>query len=176
MNKRANLYMNIGEFLFLALAILFMNFYLTYTNINFFFRNSFFLFGAVMGLTFIAIECFLFILMNMKTRIAYSAFLLVDVILAVYINLIIPFSCPIVLLTLCLLKNVLRIILVDKLYIPREFNYYCRLLGFKVKDFKKKKVIKKVEKKKEIIEIPVEAKEKKTKRGRKTTKSVEETA
>ena len=34
MNKRANLYMNIGEFLFLALAILFMNFYLTYTNIN----------------------------------------------------------------------------------------------------------------------------------------------
>ena len=112
----------------------------------------------------------------MKTRIAYSAFLLVDVILAVYINLIIPFSCPIVLLTLCLLKNVLRIILVDKLYIPREFNYYCRLLGFKVKDFKKKKVIKKVEKKKEIIEIPVEAKEKKTKRGRKTTKSVEETA
>ena len=145
MNKRANLYLNILEFLFLGLSLVFMNLYLSYTHINFYFRNSFFLMAAITGLIFISIECFLFLLMKTKIKIAYIGLLLVDILLAVVFNLLFPFSCPLVFLLFCLMKNFFRILLVNKIYIPREFNYYCRMFGITIKYFKKKKVVKKVE-------------------------------
>ena len=177
MNKKANLFLNIGEFVFLILALVFMNLYLSNTNLSFIVRNLYFLLSAITGLLFISIECFLFLLMKTKTKVIYGVFLMLDIAIAVFLNLKFPFSCPLVFLIFCILKNVVRIVLVDKIYIPREFNYYCRMFGIKVKDFKKKKVVKKVTKKKEVIEIPVEEKEVvKPKRGRKPAKSLEETA
>ena len=105
MNKRVNLYLNILEFFFFVLAMLFLYFYFKYTNIQFLLRNSFFLCGSIMGFIFIAIELFLFILMKTKTKIIYITFLLIDVVLAVLLNVKVPFIFPIIFLGLCLMKN-----------------------------------------------------------------------
>ncbi len=174
MNKRVNLYLNILEFFFFALAMLFMYNYFKYTTTSFLVRNSFFLFGSVMGLIFIGIELFLFILMKTKSKILYLTILLIDAVLAVLLNVKVPFIFIIIFLSFSLIKNIGRIIFVNELYIPREYNYYARMFGLKIKDFKKKKV-KKITKKKEYIEIPAEKKVEKQKREKKATKALKET-
>ena len=65
------------------------------------------------------------------------------------------------------IKNILRVVLVQVIYIPKEFDRYCKMFDIKVRDFKKTR---KRTTKREVIEIPVE-KEEKVKPTKKRTTS-----
>ena len=175
MNKRANLYLNMGEFLFFGISFIGMSSYLQLTNLSFLIKTSIFMISSIAGLLFIAIELFLFLLMKKQEKVFYLIFLLLDILVGILVNNYYPFMGFIVFLAFCLIKDILRIVLVNKIYIPKEFDYYCKLYGIKIKDFKKKrKVVPRVHKKKEYIEIPVEKVPVKVKSERKRTKSLEE--
>ena len=162
MNKRANLYLNIIEEISFILAFLLITVMLHYELSNLL-KNICFLSGAIFGLLFIAIELFLFILMNNKSKIIYSLYLIIDLIAVIYINSKFPFSALTVLIVFSIIKDLERVLLVEKIYIPKEFDYYCKMYGIKIKDFKKKrKTVSRVSKKKEIIEIPNEEFDKQT--------------
>ena len=90
--------------------------------------------------------------MKNKYRLLDIGYILLEIVLAVLISAKIPFSFFIVLPTLNVGRNLLRISLVDKLYIPKEFNRYCKMFGIKIKDFPKKKA---TTIKKKVIDIPV---------------------
>ena len=74
MNKRANLYLNIIEETSFILAFLLITVMLQY-ELSSLLKNICFLSGAIFGLLFIAIELFLFILMNNKSKIIYLLYL-----------------------------------------------------------------------------------------------------
>ena len=97
------------------------------------------LIGFICGIIFISIESFLFILMKNKYRLSEIGYILVEIVLAVLISAKVPFSFFIVLPVLNITRNLLRISLVDKLYIPKEFNRYCKMFDIKIKDFPKKR-------------------------------------
>ena len=162
MNKRANLYLNIIEEISFILAFLLITVMLKY-ELSTLLKNICFISGALFGLLFIAIELFLFILMNNKVKVIYLFYLIIDILSVVLINAKYPFSALTVLLIFSFIKDLERILLVEKIYIPKEFDYYCKMYGIKVKDFKKKKkAVTKVSKKKELIEIPNEEYDKQT--------------
>ena len=164
MNKKANLYLNILEFIFFGIALLSMGAYLNTFMILGFFKYLLFLCAAVSGLLFIGIELFLWMIMNTKSKLLDIAYFLIEIICAVYATTIIPYSGFIVFLCFNFFRDFLRITLVERIYIPKEFDYYCKMFGIKIKDFpKKKKPIKSVPAK----EILVETIEKKSKVARK---------
>lgn len=159
MNKRANLYLNIYEFIAFILALTCIGLCMTIGELSFpvptIMRITILGIGTLSALLFISIEVFLFLLMNTKARLIYLAYMLLDIVLAVFMNKLLPFSAFLVVILLCITKNILKVKLVDKIYIPREFNRYCRMFNIKVKDFPKKR------KKKEVVEETVEETKKK---------------
>ena len=143
LNKRANVYLNSFEFLFFIGAIIGVGAYLNATMLMPILRTGILLLGMASGLCFIGIELFLWILMNRNSKILDITYLLVEVICCVYATIKIPFAGIYVLVGFSLLKDALRISFVNKLYIPKEFDYYCKMFNIKVKDFPKKSVSKK---------------------------------
>ena len=160
MNKRANLYLNIYDFVIFILSITSMGLCLALREVSFqmpiFIRTTSFLIGAVSGMLFIAIELFLFILMNMKTKMIYIVYMIIDIALAALLTTKFAFAGFLVLIVFKITKDFLRIKLVEKIYIPKEFDRYCKMFNIKIADFKKtrKKAVKVVEK--EEIKIPTE--------------------
>lgn len=53
-------------------------------------------------------------------------------------------------------KDIIRVLLVDKIFIPKEFNRYCKMFNLKIKDFPKKKEKMKQKERSEVIKIPQE--------------------
>lgn len=143
MNKRANLYLDIYEIIAFLLALSCMGLYMTLQELSFpipdLLSISILTVGLIFSLLFISIEVFLFLLMNNKARLYYLAFLVIDLLTAIIINKHIPFSAFIVFLIFSMIKNIVRVVLVEKLYIPKEFNRYCKMFNIKVKDFPKKR-------------------------------------
>ncbi len=153
MNKKANVFLNSFEFLFFSISLISMGAFLNAHTLQPFVRYSIFSISILFGMLFIAIELFLWILMNGKSKFLDIAYLLVELICCVYATTKIPFSGLFLLLGFSFMKDSLRIAFVKKLYIPKEFDYYCKMFGIKVKDFKKKK---KVPTKKPTLAIPEE--------------------
>ena len=177
MNKRANLYLNIYAFVAFILSISCIGLSLALQDLTYgvpsLLKNTTFLLGSVAGLFFISIEAFLFLLMQGKVRFFYVAYLLIDLAISIKVNTIIPFSAFVIFITLSLLKDFLRIILVDEIYINKEFDRYCKRFGVKVKDFRKKR--KTVKAKDELLTdepilVPAISEEPKKKRIPKTKK------
>ena len=143
MNKRANLYLNIFGVISFILTIVLITFSLRLETLSYhtpyYLRMLVTLIGFICGIIFISIESFLFILMKNKYRLSEIGYILVEIVLAVLISAKVPFSFFIVLPVLNITRNLLRISLVDKLYIPKEFNRYCKMFGIKIKDFPKKR-------------------------------------
>ena len=79
--------------------------------------------------------------------------MLIDIAIAVLINLLVPFSCFIIFILLKLTRDILKVKLVDKIYIPKQFDKYCKMYGIKIDDFKKKKKTTKTIKEKNEIKV-----------------------
>ena len=136
MNKKVSLYLNGFEFITYILSLSLMGIYLN-TNIIVV-SPLMFLLGAISGLTFIGIELFLLLVMNNKARLAYISYLLISVVLGVLINTKVPFGAFIVFIVFSLTKDILRVLLVDKLYVAKEYKKYAKIFKLEVKDFKKR--------------------------------------
>lgn len=153
MNKRANLYLDIYEVISFILALACMGLCMTLGEVSFpvpeLLRTSILVLGLISSIVFIAIEVFLFLLMNVKARIYYIVFLIIDLLTAILINKYIPFSAFLVFILFSIIKDIGRILLVEKIYIPKEFNRYCKMFNIKIKDFPKKRAVKKEVKEKE---------------------------
>ena len=174
MNKRANLYLNIFELLAFLIMICSMEAYLYYNNLFIIFKILLFLIPFTSGLIFLSIELFLFLLLKKSFKGFYLIYLLIDLGVCVYLTIQVPFSGFVLFLLFCTLKNVLRIVLVNEIYFPKEFNRYCKMFGITIRDFKKSKSTRK---KKEVLEIPLEkGKKVKTSKKKTTKKSVQSEA
>ena len=161
MNRRANLYLNIYRAIAVVLCFLCMGLAITLHEVVFkiplLLNSIVILIGIVSGFLFISIEVFLFLILNKKSKILYISYIIIDILLAVIINTIYPFSGFLILLGMSLLKDLLRVKYVDKIYQPKEFKRYCKMFNIKISDFKKKKISPTViTKNQEIIEIPKE--------------------
>lgn len=174
MNKRANIYLNIFGVISFILTIVLITLSLRLETLSlhtpYILRMLVTLLGFICGIVFISIESFLFILMKNRYRLIEIGYVLIEIVLAVLISAKIPFAFFIVLPTLNVVRNILRISLVDKLYIPKEFNRYCKMFGIKIKDFPKKKATTR----KKVIDIPVDNTiyNKKTKTSKKHAEAV----
>ncbi len=134
MNKKVNLYLNSIEFITYVSFLLFMGLYL---NNNIIILKQFlFLIGGISLLTFIGIELFLLLIMNNKVKIGYISYILFSIILGVLINTKVPYGAFITFITFSLTKNILRVLLVDKLYLSKEYKRYTKMFNIEIKDFK----------------------------------------
>lgn len=156
MNKRANLYLNIFGAISFILTIVIITFSLRLETLSYhtpyYLRMLVTLLGFICGIIFISIESFLFILMKNKYRLIEIGYILIEILIAGLISSKVPFTFLIVLPILNIGRNLLRVSLVDKLYIPKEFNRYCKMFGIKIKDFPKKRT---TTVKKKVIDISV---------------------
>ena len=161
MNKRANIYLNSISFIFLLLAISFMGLFITENDLSYdipiFLKSSFFLIGAVYGIIFLSIECFLFLLLENKFKIISISYTFIGITGAILLNSLFPFLGFILIPCIILLKEIARVYFVKIIYIPKEFDYYCKMFGIKIKDFpKKRKAVSKTKKETEKIPVPLE--------------------
>ena len=136
MNKKVNLYLNSIEFITYVSFLLFMGLYLN--NNIIILKQSLFLIGGISLLVFIGIELFLLLIMNNKVKIGYISYILFSIILGVLINTKVPYGAFITFITFSLTKNILRVLLVDKLYLSKEYKRYTKMFNIEIKDFKKR--------------------------------------
>ena len=148
MNKRANVYINFYDFIFFILSFTCLVLFILLGQMNIhipgIFRYTLFVIGALSGFVFIAMEVVLFLVMNFKSKLIYLLYLGTELGLALFINSKIPFSFFIVFVIFKLIKDILRVVLVNKIYKNKVFDKYCKLLGIKIRDFKKKPIKKKM--------------------------------
>lgn len=179
MNKRANLYLNIYSIVFFLLALSLIGLSITLGEVTFtipsIVKGSTFLLGIISSLLCIAIELFLFILMTNKYRVIDIIYILLIGISAVLLNIQFPFVGFLIILFIPATKSIFRISQVDKIYIPKEFNRYCKMFNIKIKDFPKKRKTKVKENSKETVKEEVKETikintTKETKPKKKTTK------
>ena len=163
MNKKANLYLNIIGFISFILSLLIIGISLKLEtriyHIPSIVSGIVALIGMIIGLIFIGVEVFLFLLMKNKERFLEIGYMSIELILAVLLNSKVPYAFYIVFTVFNVGRNLLRIYLVDKIYRPKEFNRYCKMFGIKIKDFPKKKATTR----RRVIDIPVDDKEYNTK-------------
>ena len=143
-----------------------MESYLYFHNISGIIRNIFLLIAIISGILFISIELFLFILLKTKSKLFYIGYIILDLGISVFLTTKNPYSGFLLVLLFSTIKNVLRIVLVEELYMPKEFDRYCKMYGITVRDFKKER---KVTKKKEVVVIPAEPVKKQAATKKKTT-------
>ena len=156
MNKRANLYLNIYSSITLLLGIVCIGYSLTLKEVSFsvptFFRTSIFCLGMIGLLLCLSIELFLFLLLKNKIKGMDILIILVSLLFLISINKIAPFSGFLIAIFYGFSKDIIRVLLVDKIYIPKEFNRYCKMFNIKINDFSRKKKSTKP-RKKEYIKI-----------------------
>lgn len=161
MNKKANLYLSIISFVSFILSILVIGLGLRFENVSynipFIIRILVLMIGMILGLVFIGTELLLFIIMKNKNKLLYIGYMLIELIIAVLLSVKVPYAFMIVFMSLNLGRNLLRLTLVDKLYIPKEFNKYCKMFNIKIKDFPKTKKSTVYNKKRKTTEKPAEA-------------------
>ncbi len=126
MNKKINVNLNVIEFSSFVLSLLFMGIYINPSSVIMV-RPLFFILGAIFGFTFISIELFLLLIMNNKYRIIDITYILLTTILGIIINISIPYSVFLVLLLSSLIKDILRIVLIDKIYVGSRYKKYSKI-------------------------------------------------
>lgn len=143
MNKKVNFHLNIYEYVAILLASTCMGLALlmklseaTYPA---FFGYSVSIFGMFFELIVISIELFLFILLKNSYKFIYIFYVILELIIMVLVTISHPFMGVIVVFAFSMIKNGLRIRFVNNIYIPKEFNRYCKMFGVKFKDYSKKR-------------------------------------
>ena len=161
MNKRANLYLNIYEFFLFVLSLSCIGLCMILSELTLpvpeIIKIVSLGIGLIATILFISIEAFLFLLMSTKSKLLFLFCIILEIVIAILINIKIPFSAFLVFMVCSFLKNSLRIKLVEKIYIPKEFNRYCKMFNIKVKDFPKKRTVK-LKKEKESEKVKTEKK------------------
>jgi len=160
MNRRANAYLNAISFTTFILT--FLLFIITIRiesmeNTIYILRNISLVLTFILGMTFIACELLLFLLLQKKYKIYYVVYLITTLLITIKLNDIIPYIFTITFVLFKLIIDISRIVFVKKIYINRRFTTYCRRYGIKVQDWKRTyKKKKKVSKKpKNTVGIPV---------------------
>ena len=160
MNKRVNLYLNIYSFISFLLGIVCIGYSLTLRELSYkvptIFPTSILILGCISGLICISIELFLFLLLKNKIKGLELVLAIISIIPIIGLNSIIPFSGFLIIILLGFSKDTIRVLLVDKIFIPKEFNKYCRMFHISIKDFPKTKEKKKEKERSEVIQIPEE--------------------
>ena len=160
MNKRANIYLNIYSSISFLLGIVCIGYSLTLKELSYnvptIFPTSILILGCISGLIFISIELFLFLLLKNKMKGLEITLTIISLVPILGLNAIIPFSGFIMIILLGFSKDIIRVLLVDKIFIPKEFNRYCKMFNIKIKDFPKKKEKMKQKERSEVIKIPQE--------------------
>ena len=139
-----NFYDFIFFILFFSCIILFILLGQMNIHIPGIFRYTLFFIGSLSGFVFIAMEVLLFLVMNIKSKLIYILYIVIELGVALFVNTKIPFSFFILFVLFKLLKDILRIVFVNKIYKPKVFDKYCKIVGIKISDFKKKPTKKKV--------------------------------
>lgn len=149
MSKKANLFLNIIELfsmIFISFCfILSLSFdldlglisgikYIEIIKNIILYSSLFFMFILV------SIEFFLFLNYKLRFKLTYIGYLLLDLFFVLYINKIYNFSGIIILGLFCIIKFILRICLVNNLYIPDEVYRYLDLYHISYSKPIKKKV------------------------------------
>ena len=159
MNRRANVYLNIIGFISFILLFIFFIFTMrieSMVNTNYLYRNITLILTFLSSMIFVSVECLLFVLLQKNYKILEIISLMLEIIFTIYINSKIPYTFIIVLLSFNLVKDILRIVFVNKIYINRRFTTYCKRYGIKINDWKRTyKKKKRTPKKKDTISIPV---------------------
>lgn len=154
MNKEVNLYLNITGFttFLISFLLLFISFQLesSTSTIIYLFRNLLLILAMLSGTIFILIEILLFMILNTKIKALLIIYMLLDIVMAIYINNLYPYSFVLVFIGFRIIKDISRVIFVEKIYIPRKLNKYLRIYNIKISDLilSKKKTTKLVKKKK----------------------------
>lgn len=160
MNKRANLFLNIYSSISFLLGIVCIGYSLTLKELSYnvptIFPTSILILGCISGLIFISIELFLFLLLKNKMKGLEITLTITSLVPILGLNTIIPFSGFLIIILLGFSKDIIRILLVDKIFIPKEFNKYCKMFHITIKDFPKKKEKVKKKERTEVIKIPQE--------------------
>lgn len=160
MNKRANLFLNIYSSISFLLGIVCIGYSLTLKELSYnvptIFPTSILILGCISGLIFISIELFLFLLLKNKMKGLEITLTIISLIPILGLNTIIPFSGFLIIILLGFSKDIIRVLLVDKIFIPKEFNKYCKMFHITIKDFPKKKEKVKKKERTEVIKIPQE--------------------
>ena len=158
MNRRANVYLNIIGFISFVLLFIFFIFTMrieSMVNTNYLYRNITLILTFLSSMIFVSVECLLFVLLQKNYKILETISLILEIVFTIYINCKIPYTFIIVLLCFNLVKDILRIVFVNKIYINRRFTTYCKRYGIKIKDWKKTyKKKKTTPKKKDNLSIP----------------------
>ena len=134
--------MNFYDFIFFILSFTCIILFILLGQMNIhipgIFRYTLFVIGSLSGFVFIAMEVLLFLVMNIKSKLIYILYLVIELGVALFVNTKIPFSFFILFVLFKLLKDILRIVFVNKIYKPKVFDKYCKIVGIKISDFKKK--------------------------------------
>lgn len=158
MNKKVNLYLNITGFasFLLSFLLIFISLKLEASTgiLIYLARMILFILGMASGLLFIGIELLLFMILNIKMKALLIIYTLIDIVVALYVNNLYPYSFVLVFIGFRLMKDMLRIQLVDKIYLDKKFKAYCKLYGIKLPKETKKKTTTTKARKKTVVAIP----------------------
>ena len=148
MNKKLNIVLNITEILLVLLIILSM-FILSRISINGLSTNLYvlrkvLLYTSVLSeIIIIGTELLLFMVYKKNIKYLYIAYIIGELSLALLINLYVPFSGLIVIGLLSIIKGILRLNYITKIYNKRLFNKYCKLFNIKLSTVSTRKTTKK---------------------------------
>ena len=98
-----------------------------------------FFIGIAAEITVVSIELFLYNLLEFKYKFFETFYYIIELLLAVWINSMIPFAGIIVLTTFSIMKNVFRIMAVEKIYKFAGFYELCMKFGIKTEKPKRKR-------------------------------------
>lgn len=92
-----------------------------------------FVVGIVSEVGVVAIELLLFHLLEFKYKFFEAVYYIVEFILAVWVNVMIPFAGIVVLTGFSILKNIYRVLAVEKIYKFLGLYEFCKKFGIKIK-------------------------------------------
>ena len=134
MNSKINKKLNIAEFLFtiIALGLYGLSMYFGINEITFN-KTLLLVLGIVFLLSIAIVESFLFILMKPLYRLIYVLYAICLVVFSFPMCGSYPFFIILYIFCLCLMKNICRVVFIDKIFIKNEFYRYCKMFNIKVK-------------------------------------------
>lgn len=148
MNKKLNLVLNITEIfsiLIIAISMIVLaRVSISGLNTDLLVLRRVLLVSSVLAEVFvITSEALLFIVYKKNIKYMYIAYMIGEIALAVLVNMYIPFSGLLVVGILELIKFIIRITNIVKIYDKKLFNRYCKLFNVKLSTVSTRKTTKK---------------------------------
>ena len=138
MNKKVNEILNVVETICVLIVVSCMTFAIVLhyaENFSFlpFCMGGLQILGVLSTVIVVSIELFLFYLEVRKFRFFTVGYYVLELVTTMFVNSKFPFSGLVVLTSFSILKNVFRILQVEKIYQLRAFYEVCKKFGIKVK-------------------------------------------